>query len=417
VTSMEVENLLAKRLGFDIESIGRKVVEAIIGQSMKDAGFSDPAVYARMLSEGADGWHSFVERVVIPETWFFRDVVPFELCANWARARMRSQPGKVLRILSCPCSTGEEPYSLVMAMLQAGSPADSFTVDAFDVSRGALKLAQTAVFNERSFRDYALWSRGAYFDPGESSGTWRLRSSIASKVRFQNGNLISNEFLIDAEAYDLVFCRNLLIYLHSEARLSAVTALHRLTADDGLLVVGHAEAGFMREHGFKLTEPAAAFAFVKNGHGESSKSRVDSRLGTLSNKMVSSTVATGNAVPDMKQETAAALPPEDAELASLAAARRLGDAGKLHEALHVCGEYLRRVPRSAEGHFLLGVLHDALGQMDLAIKSFRKSLYLDPTHRESLFHLALKHEARGDGPGAALLRERARRAPNGGATE
>lgn len=234
MTSIEVENLLAARLGFDIESIGRKAVETVIRQSMKDAGFSDATAYARMLSESADGWNSFVERVVIPETWFFRDVVPFELCANWARVRMRGQPAKVLRILSCPCSTGEEPYSLVMAMLQSGVAADSFIVDAFDVSRGALALAQTAVFNERSFRDDAPWYRPAYFDPGQTGGAWRLKGSVASKVRFQHGNLISNEFLVDAEPYDLVFCRNLLIYLHSEARLSAVTALHRLTTEDGL---------------------------------------------------------------------------------------------------------------------------------------------------------------------------------------
>ena len=417
MTSIEVENLLAARLGFDIESIGRKAVETVIRLSMKDADFSDPAAYARMLSESADGWDSFVERVVIPETWFFRDVVPFELCANWARVRMRGQPGKVLRILSCPCSTGEEPYSLVMAMLQSGIAADSFTVDALDVSRSALKLAQTAVFNERSFRDDAPWYRTAYFDPGLTRGAWRLRSSVASKVRFQHGNLISTKFLIDAEPYDLVFCRNLLIYLHTEARLNAVTALHRLTADDGLLVVGHAEAAFARERGFKLMEPAAAFAFVKNGHNAFSKPSVNSRPEPLPKKPVSPAVVTSNAALDMKQESAVAPPPEDTELASLAAARRLGDAGKLHEALHVCGEYLRRVPKSAEGHFLVGVLYDALGQMDLAIKSFRKSLYLDPAHRESLLHLALKHEARGDAPGAALLRERARRAPNDGVAE
>jgi chemotaxis protein methyltransferase WspC len=78
---------------------------------------------------------------------------------------------------------------------------------------------------------------------------------------------------------------------------------------------------------------------------------------------------------------------------------------------------LQRVPDSAEGYFLLGVLHDALGHVDLAVRSFRKVLYLDPTHREALLHLALKQEARGDGPGAALLRARARRAEDLSTTE
>jgi chemotaxis protein methyltransferase WspC len=89
----------------------------------------------------------------------------------------------------------------------------------------------------------------------------------------------------------------------------------------------------------------------------------------------------------------------------------LGDAGQLHEALRECKQYLQQVPDSSEGHFLLGVLYDALGQADLAMSSFRKVLYLDPTHREALLHLALKQEALGDGSGAALLRARALRMP------
>ncbi len=113
MTAIEVENLLAARLGFDIESIGRKAVETVIRLSMKDAGFSDPAAYARMLSESTDGWDSFVERVVIPETWFSRDLAPFELCPNWARMRMYApSPPNCCEFSSCPCSTGEEPYSL-----------------------------------------------------------------------------------------------------------------------------------------------------------------------------------------------------------------------------------------------------------------------------------------------------------------
>jgi chemotaxis protein methyltransferase WspC len=101
----------------------------------------------------------------------------------------------------------------------------------------------------------------------------------------------------------------------------------------------------------------------------------------------------------------------------LVIARQLGDAGQLHDALRLCREHLQRVPDSAEGHFLLGVLHDALGHHDLAVVSFRKVLYLNPAHRDALLHLALKHEARGDGPGAALLRARARRSLDDCATE
>src|SRR5262249_6016410 len=105
-------------------------------------------------------------------------------------------------------------------------------------------------------------------------------------------------------------------------------------------------------------------------------------------------------------------PPEFSKVSEslLEAAKQLADAGQLHSALPLCAEYLQQSPDSAAGYFLLGVLHDALGHSDLALSSFRKTLYLDPNHQEALVWLALKQEARGDHEGAALLRERARRA-------
>jgi len=417
VTFTQIENLLAARLGFDVHSVGRKAVETTLKRSMKDAGFSDPAAYARTLTEDSEAWNALVEKVVVPETWFFRDAAPFAFAEEFARARLSNGSSKVLRILSCPCATGEEPYSLAMTMLHAGVPAESFTVDALDVSRRALASAQDALFSGRSFRDHALWCRKEYFDLTDSRRSWRLRSPVKSLVRFRHGNLISPEFLADAEPYDLIFCRNLLIYLHSEARVRAMTALRRMLAKDGALVLGHAEAAFAREHGFKPAGSPAAFAFVDRGVRSVPKLQVASRRNVTVNFPPPLPVATQIALAVIEPPREAAILPQESELLSLAVARRLGDSGQLQDALHECGEYLERVPDSVEGHFLLGVLYDALGHIDLAVKSFRKALYLDPTHREALLHLAVKHEARGEGQAATLLRERARRAASKNGSE
>jgi chemotaxis protein methyltransferase WspC len=418
VNLTDVENLLAERLGFDIHSIGQKAVETVVTRSMKESGFSDPDAYARMLAGNSDAWDSLVDQVVIPETWFFRDIAPFELAADLARARAQKTSGKVLRILSCPCSTGEEPYSLVMALLQAGAPPESFSVDAVDVSSRALQSAQAGVFSKRSFRNHDPWYRAPYFDEADGEDGWRLSRSVVTQVRFRRGNLIApgflNDFLDDAAPYDAVFCRNLLIYLHPEARLRAMSALRQLVAEHGVLVVGHAETAFAREHGFKQTGPAGAFAFAKQATKVAPKAPAATHRSAppgVTPRSHASAAVSPPALPDAPDGA------QESDLSLLVIARQMGDAGQLHDALRLCREHLHRVPGSAEGHFLLGVLHDALGHDDLAARSFRKVLYLNPAHRDALLHLALKQEARGDGSGAALLRERARRVPEDLTTE
>lgn len=407
----EVEDLLSARIGFDLHTVGTHAIGAVIRRSMHEAGFSDPAAYARKLVADADTWNRLIDQVVIPETWFFRDIAPFDLVHDFARSHARRASGQVLRILSCPCSSGEEPYSLVMAMLHAGAPADSFTVDAVDLSWNLLGSARAAVYGARSFRTKSPWYRAVYFDPDEVDGMWRLRSSVASLVRFSQGNLIDPDFLENRGQYDLVFCRNLLIYLHAEARLLAIRALSQLLAKDGTLVLGHAEPAFAREQGFASAGPSAAFAFQKPSSRVMPRFKPPMHQRKEVSRVVlpqPPAVAVGAPPPPVTTPLATiAVSPPEPEPSPLIVARQLGDAGKLEEALTICNQYLQRVPDSAEGHFLSGVLHNALGHLDLALNSFRKVLYIHPNHRDALLHLALIREALGDKPGAALLRARA----------
>lgn len=408
----DIEELLSARLGFDIETIGAKAVATMIGRAMEHAGFTDTQAYAWVLRHEPEAWDRFVDHLVIPETWFFRDVAPFELVADLNRAHMASRPTRPFRILSCPCSTGEEPYSLVLSILHSGAAPESFTVDAVDVSRRALEVARAAVFNPRSFRGSFPWDREAHFDRNEGEDARRVSDFARAHVTFRQGNMIAHDFLQNDSPYDVVFCRNLLIYLHMEARGIAMRALRRLVAENGVLVLGHAETTFAREHGFKPTGPIGAFAFVKTNE------RLGPKVDHPDTRAVPTRVAprpikvpiVNPVVAPVAQPAVDPLPaPQPLPQTLLEKASRLGDAGQLHSALEACNEYLQQVPASAEGYFLLGVLHDALGHEELAVSSFRKVLYLDPNHGEALLWLALKQEARGDRAGAELLRERARR--------
>ena len=406
----EIEQLLAERLGFDIETVGSKAVATMVKRAMEQAGFSNPATYGWMLRRDPEIWDHFVSHFVIPETWFFRDVAPFKLAAEIVRSHIDAASGRPLRILSCPCSTGEEPYSLAVAMLHAGALPGSFFIEAVDVSRRALEFAENAVFNPRSFRGEFPWDHEPFFESLGGEGMLRLNADVKAFVRFRQGNIIAPDFLTEDAPYDVVFCRNLMIYLHSEARLHAMSALRRLLVDEGILVVGHAEAAFAREHRFRPIGPSGAFAFSKSTVVEQPKKQHVQPVRpmavpiTVERKVPAAIVP--KAVPfKMPLEGA----PSEATESLLASANHLADAGRLHEALRLCNEHLEKVPDSVEGYFLLGILHDALGHLDIAASSFRKVLYLDPDHQQALLCLALKQEARGDSAGAALLRARAQR--------
>src|SRR6266446_6784075 len=124
---------------------------------MAARGVTDRAAFAERLENSSEDLQALVEQIVVPETWFFRDVQPFRFVGRWvATEAARSGPERVFRVLSIPCSTGEEPYSIAMSLLDRGVPAGSFTIDAADVSRRSLAHARAGRYGKRSFRGNAL---------------------------------------------------------------------------------------------------------------------------------------------------------------------------------------------------------------------------------------------------------------------
>ena len=401
-----IRDLLAARLGLDAERVGQSFFESVRRRILEETGGIDLQLFLQAAEAGGAAWETLVDHAVVPETWFFRDHAPFEHIAEGVRARWAGSRGAPIRILSCPCSTGEEPYSVAIALAEAGLPPSAFRIDAADVSAGALRTAQAGIFRSRSFRSSDRGIRDRYFDHDQSASVWRLKSGVRAAVQFYLANLVSLEGLQDWMRYDVVLCRNLLIYLHAEARAGVMAAVRRLLVDDGLLVVGHAEPAIAREHGFVGEGDVAAFAFrrlppsAENRTPDKSKAAI--RPGGHEARQQ-------RAVPSWGASRVAAslmTVPRDDGAATLDRIREIGDRGRVEEAMRACRDYVRRVPDSADGYFLLGVLQSAAGRPQAAEDAFRRALYLEHDHTDALMHLALTREARGDAAGAARLRER-----------
>lgn len=407
--------LLKNRIGLDMGSVGETAIARAVRLRSAACGAASEAAYWTLLQKNAGEVQALIEAVVVPETWFYRYPESLDALVDVVRERLeRRDP---IRILSLPCSTGEEPYSIVMALQDAGIAADRITVDAVDVSGKVIDFAQHAIYGSNSFRgDVQGLLRERYFTPSERGQA--LSARVKGRVRFQQGNLFDPLLLAGSAPYDVVFCRNLLIYFDAMTQERAVRVLKRLTQTDGLLFVGPAEASLLTRQGVPAMGRPNAFAFSMSASTTPSRPRanaaetlfvrapVPSPRGSGSPSFPlrrSAAVPASNWRPDPTPAPTTAPPPVAAELL------RLADLGHLDDALAACERWLASSGPSAEAFYFQGLLHDAAGRPQQAQTGYRKALYLEPTHTRALLQLSALLQSQGDVEGAQRMKTRARR--------
>jgi chemotaxis protein methyltransferase WspC len=396
VQAAEIAQILRETIGLDAESIGQVAFERAVADRQAACGLTDAQAYCAHLRSSKDELQALIEGVVVPETWFFRDPGAFDALSSVVRHGALPMATEPLRLLSVPSATGEEPYSMAMALLDAGVPSARFHVDAMDVSRLALERAAAAVYGRNSFRGAGVPGRDHHFEmaPGGRLVCQRVRR----QVRFRHGNLLACPFVPGRDRFDIIFCRNLLIYFDRPTQDRAIEYLSALLRPEGLLFVGSSEGGLALSHGYVSAKLPMAFAF---------------RRPQVSRPVRPSAWRALPAVVAARPRPADA-PPAPVGV-SLDAARTLVAQSRFDEAAARCHEHLRVHGPSAAAYCLLGGVHDAAGKVDEAEACYRRALYLDPRHEEAVTQLALLVERRGAAEEAQVLWNRARRLTAGGA--
>ena len=398
-----VEAVLREMIGLDANSVGRESVARSARRLMRETGTMEPEVYAQHLRADEAALRALIEDVVVPETWFFRDEEPFGLVAKLAKERRVA--GRKLRLLSLPCSTGEEPYSLAITLLEAGFSAEDFSIDAVDISEAALTRARRAVYGKHSFRGGAEAKRDAWFHATADHHHWQLDERVTKRVTFHRGNVL--DFTPTGGACDFIFCRNLLIYFDAETQGSALRRLRTLLVKGGLLFVGHAEAAVALREGLVPWPTSRTFAFTEPGVRKADAVRAPVAPAEKMRMIKPRVASPAGPLPfaGVKPRLAAVAEPVAAG-ATLERAAALADRGELAEARKVVDSWIRAHGPSAGAYYLTGLTADAGGDVAGAEAAYRKALYLEPKHEETLAHLALLLEKRGDRDGARRLRQR-----------
>jgi chemotaxis protein methyltransferase WspC len=412
-----ITDFLKQRIGLDVASVGVSAIERAVRQRLTATALTQTEHYRTLLQGSAAEQQALIEAVVVPETWFFRYPESFNALTNLALKRLAAV-NRPLRLLSAPCATGEEPYSIAMALFDAGLTPAQFSIDAIDISPQLIVRASAGLYGKNSFRGEFQLFRERHFS--ETADGYSLSPRLRAQVRFRTANLMNPATLATDSPYDFVFCRNVLIYFDVPTQEAVLQTLVGLTHKAGYLFVGPAEASLLSRQGLQAIGVPLSFAFqqeaVKAAEPVMIKSAVKAPLAipvkTPTRTRLPVVGTTPAKVPSASKAPVLAARTTAEPMDDLSAIARLADAGYIDEAIRQCRQHLQKQGPSAPLFYWLGLLHDSAGKQTEAQDFYRKALYLDPQHRETLAHLAALLEARGDAAGARRLQARASRGVN-----
>ncbi|MBE7729554.1 protein-glutamate O-methyltransferase CheR [Komagataeibacter sp. FXV3] len=404
-------NAVTRRTGLHYYMDKADLLEQVVGARMALHGFRTCHDYLALLADGARGdreWRELESAITIGETFFFRYAEQFAALERTILPQLirRAAATRHLRIWSVGCSNGAEPYSIAILLTrlleEAGmNPADwHIEILGTDISTRALEQARQAEFSAWTLRDIAPAQCAAWFTP-VSPRIWRLHECYRRMVRFRYGNVLD---LLRPDGgppgpFDLILCRNVLIYFAQAQAQALVHAMAGRLAPQGWILLGH-------------SEPVSCFA----------PSLETVRLpGTLAFRRPAKA---GGDVPDApvagdtsrRRPTRALVPMPAVDSTPVAAEiRQIADTGQVPLAMRMCRDHLLRHPMDTRIHFLFAVLAWGEGSLLQAEESFRRVIYLCRDHVMARCYLARLLEDAGGWVEANRLRlqmmELARRCP------
>jgi chemotaxis protein methyltransferase WspC len=413
-----IKQLLKEEIGLDASTVGEATIKKFLGQRMRACKLDNIDDYYNLLAGDHNELSALLETAVIPETWFFRDARPYTLILKTIRDNPLKYANNPCNILSIPCSTGEEPYTIAMYLLQESIPATKFRITAVDISQQALAIALQGAYGNNSFRGR---TDQKYIDRFFSltNNHYLISDQVRQCISFKRVNILDITTLPQDQLYDFILCRNLLIYFDVKTKFLAFNNLHKILKDDGVLFIGHSEFGAVPINLFSNTGTENAFGLIKF------VPPVESKIAPTSMQPLPVKVAaksTNNIPPVFIPASAPASAPVPTPIQPeipvittnkqglLMRAQQLADEGKMQDAEECCLQHLEQNGDNCESFFLLALINESSNRHVMAEEFYRKAIYLNPKHYQSLVHLSLLLEKNGDKKAAMLLKQRAERA-------
>ncbi|MET0286866.1 MAG: CheR family methyltransferase [Polyangiales bacterium] len=394
-----IDQLIRERTGIATGHHQNDSEQRVFGRAMQRAGVTDEAVFLALLQRDTKTFDDLIADLTVPETYFFRDPPHYEMLRREVLPAILRQrgPGDVLEVWSAGCATGEEPYSLAM-LLEQELLGERSQVLGSDVSIRALARAKRALYSRWSLRATTELQQKRYFE--QVGREYRLAPRIRKKARFIQHSLSAEVYPRPgsrAFGFDLILCRNVLIYFDPKATALVGQKLARALKDDGYLMLGPSDPVLeIDEWCDKVATPCGLL--YRRRHMRESVPQVrhwkprTQRLSSLPPASLRSEPPA--APPALPVVTAPALDPMR-EVRQLIAEHgpTVAETG--------CRDLLAQHPLHGALHLMHATLLLDLGRHEESERALRRALYLDRTLLVAQMLSATLAEQRGDQPGAA----------------
>jgi chemotaxis protein methyltransferase CheR len=249
--------LVYRQCGITLHDGKRELVAARLQRRLRHHGFRSYSEYLRFLEQDSTGGElvALLDAIATNHTSFFREPQHFTTLTDRLLPDLAGRAGaRALLGWSAACSTGQEPYTITIALLQRGF--ERFRLLASDISTKALATARGGVYRLDEVASLPQPILRAYFERGlgEQAGLARVAGAVRQHVEFQRLNLLEVTRL--ARTFDFIFCRNVMIYFDRDVRQRVVSMLERHLAPGGVLFVSHSESLNGISHGLRWMAPA-----------------------------------------------------------------------------------------------------------------------------------------------------------------
>ncbi len=209
----------------------------------------------------SNDWRRVMDALSVQETYFWREMDQINALTQILVPEWFSRSKEVLRIWVAACATGEEAFTIAMALDEAGYGRHPIEIIASDGSEAALEKARSGIYRERSFRVSPPQIRTKYFKPHREH--WLLNPDVMSRVRFERVNLVAPAEIGELARSPIIFCRNVFIYFSQQVIGKIVRSFAERMPPQGHLCVGASESLLKATNDFDLKEIGNAFIYVR----------------------------------------------------------------------------------------------------------------------------------------------------------